>query len=122
MRKRKLSLHPASLLIGILIGAIALLILLVALPAAHVGASSAAQPQAGLVKAESQIKVAWSHFMAGLKTNSLSASAHRSCLQFRSWFNQQDDKLVSFFARHGMRLARLQISSSVCGSASAGSG
>ena len=118
MRKQKLSVHPPSLLIGILIGAVALLILLAAVPAPRAGATSSVQPQASLDKAASQVKVTWTHIMAGLKTNNLSASARRSCLQFRSWFNLQDSKLVGFLALHGMHLPRWQLPLKACTSVS----
>ncbi len=128
MNRRNRTLHTPSLLIGMLIGAIGLLILLVAIPGPRAAAHSSTpattvQLQARLDQAVAQLKTSWGHFVAGLNSHSSAPSpTATSCLQFRAWFNQMDDKLVAFLAQHKIHLARWQLSMSACSSVAAGPG
>ena len=127
MKKRKTPIHMPSLLIGILIGAVALFIVLVALPGPRTGArpaasSTGAQLQVDLNRAAVQVKDAWGRMLASLGTHNTTAPVGRSCLQFRTWFNQLDDRLVGFLALHGLHLPRWQVSMKLCASAASGPG
>ncbi len=110
--------HTPSLLIGILIGIVALVILLLALPAQQVRHSSLAPLETRFNQVAVQLKGDWNHFMAGINSHGSSSITSRSCLQVRTWLNQLVLKLVDFLDQHGFHLTAWQLSTGVCTSGS----
>ena len=107
MKTRTHGTHLGSFLVGILIGGAAILILLATLPGSYLAASSS-EGQNGIVRslngAGLQLKAAWKRLEIQAKPFYTSLAIRRPCQQFRNWFDQQDEKLVTLLAQHGMHL------------------
>ncbi len=128
MRKRKSAVHLPSLLAGILIGALALIILFIALPTPKAGAKTASPSpvtslQARFNKVVAQAREAWNQVLSGTKKSpGPTSSTNQTCQRVRTWFNQLDDRVVNYLNQHGVQIARWQIPARLCTSIPSKSG
>ena len=122
MQKNGRSIHAPSLLIGIIIGVLALAVLLYALPGSAAGKSPTSQGQTDVNQITLKIKGNWDQMVSGISWHATTVFASNSCVKFRSWFNGVAASFTNYLSLHGLHLPAMNISAGFCSSISSGSG